>query len=95
MYHEPYFRRFSNTCSISIYPIIFYFLLFAEGEVKVNIDKLSSSSSLSAPLLKDRLLTSTKSSIIQDVVQLGRLKETYASLSVEAKQHAGTCKSDV
>lgn len=73
----------------------FTFSFFAEGEVKVNIDKLLSSSSLSAPLVKDRLLRATKSSIIQDVVQLGRLKETYASLSVEAKQHAGTCKSAV
>lgn len=87
------FRQFSNTSSISFYPKIFYFLFFAEGEVKVKIDKLLSSSSLSAPLVKDRLLRGTKSSIIQDVVQLGRLKETYASLSVEAKQHAGTCKS--
>lgn len=60
-----------------------------EGEIKINIDKLSSSSSLSAPLVRDRLYTGTKSSIIQDVVQLGRLKETYASLSVEAKQHTG------
>lgn len=87
------FRQFSNASSISFYPKIFYFLFFAEGEVKVKIDKLLSSSSLSAPLVKDRLLRGTKSSIIQDVVQLGRLKETYASLSVEAKQHAGTCKS--
>lgn len=75
--------------------LLLYSLPFAEGEVKINIDKLSWSSSLSAPLVRDRLYTGTKSSIIQDVVQLGRLKETYASLSVEAKQHAGACKSDV
>nr|XP_022324306.1 uncharacterized protein LOC111125117 [Crassostrea virginica] len=60
-----------------------------EGEVNFRTDTLSTSTTPTAPLVRDRPPAQATSNIIQDVMHLGRLKESYASLSVDAKHQTG------
>ncbi|XP_062569604.1 mucin-4-like [Saccostrea cucullata] len=60
------------------------------GDTFINVNKLMSTPSPSAPLVKEHPPSVASSNIIQDVMHLGRLKECYASLAMEAKYNVGS-----